>query len=617
MARPSLVTFLVFFLAATGFSGSALAQDESLFLIVPRAVQNAGEVTGLAFANPSEQSAEVRVFYLDDQGENLVDDIDLVIPARAQEARNLEEYFGPVAADSQGWILAITDNISVVGFFLTSNPPASRIDGAEALVGGQLSRQIVYPEVVQQGGAATQISVVGFGSDESDLEVTFELRAADGSVVESVSRVLPPLPALGSQLVIGLDELFTEPIPEEAYISATASEGGGLVGFEIFGDNQATAGRNAFDSMGEAFPFGSSLFGAQVATGSLDSTLTVINPTGTPANLTLTATPTSDAPPEQEPVSVERLLPAGGVLKEDAAEMFGLVGDFVGWVRVDSDITGLLGDVTFGAPDGSFLSSVELQTIPVRDIVYSQVAQVAELPAQGIPGALTGITFLNPNPVDVDVDLFVYDLFGFLTGEAHFILQAGQHLPRQLFEIIDGFADQAGGSIRVLSDHPIFSFELFGFLSGGSLTALSAVPPQRPSARLEGSFTVDGEAPGGALDESLSIAALDPVTQLTIFSAPVGADFSLLVFNGTYDLIAGTDLDDNGIICETGDLCGAVVDGQGQIESVEVEAGEVLSGLTIDLTVLEAPLSLRRSGGRSGDVPPVRLKPFVRPGLPR
>lgn len=611
MIRPSIV-FLLLSLAATGFSGAALAQDEALFLIVPRAAQNAGEVTGLAFANPSEQSATVLVFYLDDQGLDLADPIPLAIPPRAQEARNLEEFFGPAAADSQGWILAVTDDISVVGFFLTSNPPASRIDGAEALVGGQLSGQIVFPEVVQQDGSTTQIGVVGFGPDDSNLEVAFELIGSDGSVVDSVSRILPPIPSLGSQLVVGLDELFSQPIPENAYVSVTASEGGGLVGFEIFGDNQATGGRNAFASMSEAFPFGSSLFGAQIATGSLDSALTVINPTDTPANLTLTVTPTSDAPPEQEPVSVERLLPAGGVLKEDAAEMFGLLGDFVGWVRVDSDITGLLGDVTFGAPDGSFLSSVELQVIPVRDIVYSQVAQLAELPAQGIPGALTGITFLNPNPVDVDVDLFVYDLFGFPTGEAHFTLQAGQHLPRQLFELIDGFPDQAGGSIRVLTGHPIFSFELFGFLSGGALTALSAVPPQRPSSRLQGSFTVDGEAPGG-LDDSLSIAALDPPTQLTLFSHPVGSDFSLLVFNGAYDLIAGTDLDGNGIICETGDLCGAVVDGQGQIESVEVEAGEVLDGLVIDLTTLEAPLTLRRSGGRSGNLPAVRLKPGVGP----
>ncbi|HSR51633.1 MAG TPA: hypothetical protein VLV83_12460 [Acidobacteriota bacterium] len=615
--RVSLVLTLVLSLL-TG--GGLMAQDDVLFLIVPRAVQNAGEVTGLAFANPSDETAQVTLLLLDELGESLVDPngVPLVIPPGAQEARNLEEIFGEAALQGAAWVLAITSDISVVGFFLTSNPSASRIDGAEALVGGQLSGQIVFPEVVQSDGSSTELSVVGFGPIDEDLEVDFELRGADGSLLESANRLLPPFPNLGSQLIIAVDDLFGGPVPEDAYVLATASAGSGIVGFEQFGDQQATGGRNAIPSMPEAFDFGSSLFGAQIATGGLTSTVTLVNPTSSDADLTLTVTPTSDAPPEAQPVAVQRVLPAGGILKEGAAELFGLQGEFVGWVRIDADITGLVGDVTFGSPDGSFLSSVELQIIPVDDIVYSQVAQIAEDASAGTPGALTGITFLNPNDEVANVSIEVFDLFGFPTGQAEIVLQPGEHLPRQLFELIDGFPDQAGGSIRVRSDRPVFSFELFGFLSGGALTALSAVPPQRISGRVEGTFTVDGQPPG-PLDPSLTLAAVDPPTQLTLFSAPAGETFGLLVFNGRYDLIAGTDLDGNGIICETGDLCGTVRDGEGLITSVQVGAGETVSGLEIDLTTQNAASFAVRRRGQDGRprTAPVRIKAQVRPPSPR
>jgi hypothetical protein len=42
-------------------------------------------------------------------------------------------------------------------------------------------------------------------------------------------------------------------------------------------------------------------------------------------------------------------------------------GDFVGWLRVDSDIFGVVGDVCFGDPNKVFESAVELQRTPVPD----------------------------------------------------------------------------------------------------------------------------------------------------------------------------------------------------------------------------------------------------------
>ena len=569
-------------------------QAQRSSVLIPRALQNSQSVTGLAFANPSSDAAQVQIQLLDDSGLGLSDVVDLILLPNSQDARNLEEYFGPVASETEGWVLAFSENISVVGFFLSFNPDVSRIDGAEGLTGAQLAGGLVFPELLTGPGEFTDLTIVGFGEEGIPLQVDLALVDSAGTVLETVSTILPPFSNLGSRFSGRVSDIFSVAVPAAAYVRVSG-DGVSMVGYEEFGDDDSSAGRNAIPFLDQAIaaPGGAtSLFGAQLVSGfGLESTLTVINPTQSEAQVVLRATATG-VPNGAEALTAQRTLPAGALLREAAADAFTFSGDFLGWLEVESDIVGLVGDVTFGAQDGRAVSSVQLQHIPVTDVVYSQVAQG--------PISFTGITFLNANDAANDVDVEVYSANGLMTGQGQFTLAAGEHRPQVVPELIgDADFEQSGGFIRVRSQLPIYSFELFGFTDEGLVTSLSAVPPQRINGRVAGQVTFPAAVTSIQAQQPdmgpVFVVAVDPSTGQTqhTMMTTVEADYAfpvseedgqVLIFSGTYELFAGTDGDGDGVICEgeAEEFCGQFSNEEGP--TVVVLPGEETSGLNIDLT---------------------------------
>ncbi len=254
--------------------------EKGVFLIFPR-VQNTGDTSaGLALANPTAEEAKVTLFYL---GQNVhsmdtagVSPIEVVIPPDGQEARTLSDLFGPEVADTEGWVLASSDNLRVVGFFLTFSADVTRIDGAEAVL-FTTSEALVFPEILS-GDQFTEITLVGIG------DVELELYGPEGDLVEE--RVVT-LPQDGNgQLSSKVRDLFTSDIPSSSYVLAR----GVVIGYETFGSDEFIAGRNAIrvSEIGREIP--TALFGAQVAeTPDITTTVTVINPTNRDAELILSA----------------------------------------------------------------------------------------------------------------------------------------------------------------------------------------------------------------------------------------------------------------------------------------------------------------------------------------
>lgn len=87
--------------------------------------------------------------------------------------------------------------------------------------------------------------------------------------------------------------------------------------------------------------------------------------------------------------------------------------------------------------------------------------------------------------------------------------------------------------------------------------------------------------PGGT-DEAIYILVVDPTTYQTLGEAETSSaeHFAYIVQNlppGRYAIYAGTDRDKNGLICEMGDLCGAL---PSTIEPtvVQLEAGDAITG---------------------------------------
>ena len=254
--------------------------EKGVFLIFPR-VQNTGDTSaGLALANPTAEEAKVTLFYL---GQNVhsmdtagVSPIEVVIPPDGQEARTLSDLFGPEVADTEGWVLASSDNLGGVGFFLTFSADVTRIDGAEAVL-FTTSEALVFPEILS-GDQFTEITLVGIG------DVELELYGPEGDLVEE--RVVT-LPQDGNgQLSSKVRDLFTSDIPSSSYVLAR----GVVIGYETFGSDEFIAGRNAIrvSEIGREIP--TALFGAQVAeTPDITTTVTLINPTNRDAELILSA----------------------------------------------------------------------------------------------------------------------------------------------------------------------------------------------------------------------------------------------------------------------------------------------------------------------------------------
>ncbi len=458
--------------------------DQQIFIVFPRiesgtssgtSAANADPTsttfgTGVAIANPTDKTAEVELLLVGDNGfpvedSGIVNPVTLKISPESQIARTIPELFGSGAAEIGAWMFASSKNLGIVGFFLTFSQDGSRVDGAEANV-FPATTSVVFPEVSTGQDRFTELVLIGSGA------VDLELYDSGETLVESKKIELPG--DVPGRFVTKLDEIFPGPFPESSYVLARASQSR-IMGYENFGSARALAGRNAIPvtETGREVPI--ALFGAQLAEVlEFQSTITVINPTNRIANLTFSAfmTGVTGTPASTASISLQ----PKAILRVRANELLDLPEDgFVGWLRVDSDISGIVGNVTFGDANGIFSSSVQLQQSPVRDVVFPYIAD-----GQGF---LTGLTFLNVSADPAVVELDVFNAEGEKTGSTRFILQAFEHRPRP------GFEPQIGGYIRFRSDISIFTFELLTFVRDGQVESLAAVPPQRGYGDISGRVT--------------------------------------------------------------------------------------------------------------------------------
>ena len=467
-------------------------EPQTISILFPSVQSDGASGTGVAIANPTDALADVTLYLLNNDGSltigpSITNPRVLSIEPDGQIAQTIPELFGEGADDVNGWILASSENLGIVGFFLNYSQDGKKIDGAEARELGAAST-LVFPEVLSEENAFTEISLIGVGS------IDLELYSADGQLIDTEKITLPA--DVAGRFTGKLSEIFSGVSLSNTYLIARSSKYV-IMGYESFGTGEFLAGRNAIPirEIGDKRP--TALFGAQLADiSNIKSVITLINPTNVAAELTFSAFRTGVSTNLPSATSTNTLAPKS-MIRVDARSLLGLPpGDFVGWLRVDSDAAGIVGDITFGDPDRTFLSSVQLQTSPVTDAVFSHVAD-------GL-GFLTGITFLNPSVDPAAVTLEVFNKAGQKTGTGSFILEPFEHNPRLLGEIIPGFEPQIGGYIRVKSDIGIFTFELFSVSVSGKLVVLAAVPPQI------GYGTVTGKITPGFIGTSTQGAQSDP-----------------------------------------------------------------------------------------------------------
>jgi DNA-binding beta-propeller fold protein YncE len=426
-----------------------------------------------------------------------------------------EEDDTPITSTSvTGWLDIDTNQPDLGAFSLIGNNTLTLLDGSVAIKGS--SPEIVLPEVRYEEDFKTEITVLN--PHLANMKAFVQLVNDKGQLVEEFSRALPPRTSF-TRFVKDPDPDTSADIgifPESAFEPCSGGSGGG----EDEGDNQdeedgdgalhcgfekgylivKAAPLNILDSSqieeGERGPsvvaseryYDSDrmavLNGFSKATDlgqdparyylpqvtSFDGSQTfiqLVNPTSEWLNLSLTLKD-DQGQNVAPPASVK--IRSGHSLKESLRNLFSLTDpgyQVSGWVLVESDKPGLVGDAELQLFEGQAMTTVPLQYAPASNLLFSHVAQ-------GL-GMSTGFAIINTEDVAANVGLSVFDPDGNMVEHTEFSIPPRGRDTRLLKEYFSDFGEQLGGYITLDSDREVVGLELF---YADNLAFISAVLPQ-------------------------------------------------------------------------------------------------------------------------------------------
>jgi len=349
----------------------------------------------------------------------------------------------------------------LASFFQFGKSDLSQLDGGVAV--SEQSTKFYFtrvfdgPTSFRGQSATTTLSILNPNSTPVTLRLTYVSPTGNQILVLQINP--------NSLIFKSVSELFGENL-SGGYIKAEVIQGDGAVGFEIIElpDNSTVLGLNAALENS-----GSQVFSAQLAiTESLFTNLNLVNTTSETRSVILTAV---DAAGINLGDPVEIRLEAGAQLSQDARVLFvDAVQDFIGSLRIDSDGSGVLGDVIFG--DSSrldFAAALPLQVETFQEAIFSQLANAL--------GFFTGVALFNPGLADAEFTLEVVSSQGASVGQVTQTLGAGQRVSKLVDQFVIDSAGQVGGFVTIVSDQPLVGQMLFGVSGVDGITLFSAVPP--------------------------------------------------------------------------------------------------------------------------------------------
>ena len=438
-----------------------LTERNALFLSDFKSTEN--NFTGVAFTNPGGSDAELLLKAFDQkglllEGPGITNPVTLQIPAGQQTAQLARELFSFGTLDQEGWIEVLKKGTSVVGFSLQGDTGSRFLDGTDFQ--GERSSHLIFPEITLSNENFTKIFLSN-PDEENIADLRVQLFDGVGNRLGSFPTSIPPK----GSIQFTPDQLFDASALDQGYLEAISDIE--ITGFELFGSEEAVGTLNGI-SVDEKQALATVLYSAQLASGnSFFTELNIVNHNAEMSTLTITA---FDATGNQIGTQSVVSLATGEQLKEKAAELFALdPGEdlITGWIKAESSNTGIIGNVTFGTPDGRLLASLPLEDRKSTDVVFSHVAQGA--------GFYTGIGILNPNQEPTDVTIEVFGPQGTSAGQTTVTLTPGERAAKLLNELIPGSSEQVGGFVTLESSQEIIAFQFFG---NDESTFLSAVPAQ-------------------------------------------------------------------------------------------------------------------------------------------
>jgi hypothetical protein len=418
---------------------TAYAHDEIFFpkLFSPAELPT----TGFVFLNPDSFTATVNVVLLS-AGGSTVSSTTMQVGPQSQVARLGTELFQNPAAG--GWVYALTDSEGMQALWLNYDAGITFLDGAEAaryetigadqivpLVAGDAELNIVNPNFFKVG-----VTIRLFGN-EGELGPVFSAELAVAGGFQAQASAIFPLADMAQARYIRIRSTG-------AAIASSAL----IRSFLVPSESAVVSGENAGSRTELNFPhvISGSLGGASYAT-----VIGLTNLSGSAQSVTITFNPE-----QGNSMSVTRVLPGSGALRETVQSLFGLTGQFRGgWVRVNGQgpLTGVAAyaDVVGGA------LAVVPAAIAQTHLFFSHIAN-------GPPQWQTGIALLNTGSVPASVEVYAMNSSGSLIGKAGpFTLEPGRKIANAIHELIAQADNINGGFIYVktLNSVPLLGIELF------------------------------------------------------------------------------------------------------------------------------------------------------------
>jgi hypothetical protein len=452
----------VYLVCSQAYAGSTLN--------FPRVSFDSDTLTGIAFVNPSDQTATVRVVAYGEDGspvggQGFQNPVEFTISPHRQNARLLSEIFGgSFPADQISWMQATSSVDGITGFFLYLDPTLSFFDGADLPESG---RKIVFNEVRSDQSSSTELSVFNPGSAPALLNLTLNRPGQDPLHLDTpINLAAKGLTRFEAGALFGLESV--QEGSSLAVVSSAPIGGFEFVRFQgedLLGLNAKLATESLSD-----------LYFPQLAVhGPWKTEVGVVSYGEQPSILTISAYRADGtlftAPELIGSNPVTRILPAGQALLEDVESLFQFAGEdtLTGWLKVESSSASINGFVSYGIPSGGSRAAVAAQPVAQEQALFSHIATDF--------GYFTGVALLNAGSFPSNYRVIAFTKEGERIGSFEGLLRPGQRVTRLINEMIEGTAAQSSGFFVVFSEQPLYMTSLFG-----TATVLANIAPQASTA---------------------------------------------------------------------------------------------------------------------------------------
>jgi DNA-binding beta-propeller fold protein YncE len=441
--------------------------------------------TGVALTNLGEREATIELAAYSRAGVGYQDETstaDVVeytnpntikLPPGQQTAFTASELLKPSGDKTiDGWLDVDSDVFETTSFFLVGDAALKRLDGAPVFL--QSARTVVIPEVRVTDGFKTELTLFNYTWSES--YAVMELFNQEGTSLFQSDLIR----LYGGMQTVGfvrdpdgegdLAGIFPETAFEnftEGYIVVSATVP--LTAIERYYDEERMSVVQGIPQL-PGFDDQTRFLVPQVAMfGDAETYVNLINAWAETASVTLILRDSAGNPVGTAgTVQIE----AGKQVRKKLSEILEMSdpGQIVsGWLQLDADRPGVVGDVEIRAYGDKAMTTLPLISNAGKELVFSHVAE-------GL-GYATGLALVNPGQVDATAQVEVFAKDGTGVAGRNVTVPAGGRLLNLLSDdaLFPELNDIVGGYVRVSSDQDLVGVQMFFTYN---LEILSLVPAQ-------------------------------------------------------------------------------------------------------------------------------------------